>query len=319
MNSTDKVKQLSDIVQKEIIPLIDNDYVLYGLPYYSNIGDTLIWEGELELLKNVPHRCVGTCGWDRYPLKPVKKDVIVLITGGGYFGDTWRQGWKFVLDGIKGLEENRIIILPNSIHYSDVSIRDEDSEYLSRFPKLIICARDQFSYDYAKKYFRNKVILVPDMAFCISVDRFRKQKLDSEKILYLKRTDKELSTQLPDEELAGNIETSDWPTMDKPKFSQKLFYKSIRALKGLYNHGLIYGKSLRLLENTLYYLIHRPMMISEGVSFITNYKKIYTTRLHAMILGILLNKEVVFLDNSYGKLRNYYNTWLKDCDNVIEL
>lgn len=28
-----------------LIPLVDNDYVLVDLPYYSNVGDLLIWEG----------------------------------------------------------------------------------------------------------------------------------------------------------------------------------------------------------------------------------------------------------------------------------
>ena len=46
------------------------------------------------------------------------------------------------------------------------------------------------------------------------------------------------------------------------------------------------------------------------------YKTIYTTRLHAAILGALLGKKVVFMDNSYGKNRGFYETWLKDCDAV---
>ena len=46
------------------------------------------------------------------------------------------------------------------------------------------------------------------------------------------------------------------------------------------------------------------------------YKTIYTTRLHAAILGVLLGKKVVFMDNSYGKNRGFYETWLKDCDAV---
>ena len=46
------------------------------------------------------------------------------------------------------------------------------------------------------------------------------------------------------------------------------------------------------------------------------YKTIYTTRLHAAILGVLLGKKVVFMDNSYGKNRGFYETWFKDCDAV---
>lgn len=53
MNFLEKKKQLRTIIEEKLTPLIDNDYVLYGLPYYNNIGDTLIWEGELEFLKKL--------------------------------------------------------------------------------------------------------------------------------------------------------------------------------------------------------------------------------------------------------------------------
>jgi len=319
MKPGDKVKQLADIIRERISPLINNDYVLYGLPYYSNIGDTLIWEGELELLKDVPHRCVGTCAWDSYPEKKLDKDVVVLITGGGYFGDTWRDAWEHVLNGIKGLEDNRIIILPNSIYYSDGSIRAKDSEYMSRFRDLVICARDRFSYDYAKKYFTNEVILVPDMAFCIPLDKVRAiPPKATEKILYLKRVDKELNEQISTEQLSGTVETRDWPTIEKTKFGQKLFYKVLGCLARLQRHRLLPKKTYLGLEASLFRHIHRPMMTKAGVTFLSCYKTVYTTRLHAMILCVLMEKATIFLDNSYGKLKNFYDTWLKDCDNVRE-
>ncbi len=37
---------------------------------------------------------------------------------------------------------------------------------------------------------------------------------------------------------------------------------------------------------------------------------IYTNRLHAMLLGLLLGREVRWFDNSYGKLGAYAETWL---------
>ncbi len=319
MKSEDKVNQLASIIRKEIVPLINNDYVLYGLPYYTNIGDTLIWEGELELLKEVPYRCVGTCAWDAYPQKKLDKNTVVIITGGGYFGDIWRDAWEHVLNGIKGLENNRIIIFPNSIYYSNDSIQKRDSTYLSRFHNLVICARDQFSYNYAKEYFTSKVILVPDMAFYISSDKVRDVSLKStNKILYLKRADKELNVQLPTEKLSKMVETHDWPTMEKLKFGQKLFYKVLSGLKGIQNHGFLSTKTYSWLEACMFNYIHRPMMTKLGKSFMSGYKTVFTTRLHAMILGVLMGKEVVFLNNSYGKLKNFYDTWLKDCDNVRE-
>ena len=56
----------------------------------------------------------------------------------------------------------------------------------------------------------------------------------------------------------------------------------------------------------------KKYLIREGVDLIQSYKEIYTTRLHAMILGILLDKKVYALDNSTKKLSSFYNTWLTE-------
>ena len=67
-----------------------------------------------------------------------------------------------------------------------------------------------------------------------------------------------------------------------------------------------------------YYFRHHfaEMMFKEGVRFISPYRQIETTRLHGCILSILLGKEVTLVDNSYGKNRNFYHTWLTDLDSI---
>ena len=63
----------------------------------------------------------------------------------------------------------------------------------------------------------------------------------------------------------------------------------------------------------------RPMQdraILDGVRFFSRYRKIYTNRLHAMILGLLLEREVCAFDNSYGKLSSYRNTWLSGMEGL---
>ena len=62
MNSTEKAQQLKRQLEQQLLSLIDQDYVLYELPYYSNIGDTLIWEGALDILRKSPYKYKGVCG-----------------------------------------------------------------------------------------------------------------------------------------------------------------------------------------------------------------------------------------------------------------
>ena len=45
MDFNEKINKLRTEIAKALIPVIDNDYVLLGLPYYDNVGDVLIWEG----------------------------------------------------------------------------------------------------------------------------------------------------------------------------------------------------------------------------------------------------------------------------------
>ena len=38
--------------------------------------------------------------------------------------------------------------------------------------------------------------------------------------------------------------------------------------------------------------------------------------MHAGILALMMGKETIFIDNSYGKLRKVYETWLSDARNA---
>ena len=317
MTAKEKIQQIQSIIISEISPLITNDYVLWGLPYYSNIGDTLIWEGELEFLKSIPYKCIGTCGWDEYECKPLSKDTVILITGGGYFGDVWRKAWDNALSAIERYPDNPIILLPQTIFYESQTLLEADSVRLAKLQNLTVCVRDEVSYQIAKTHFKNTVRLVPDMAFCISkgyLDQWRVAEED--KVLFLKRTDKELGGK--DVQIkAENIDVKDWPTMDcRPTLGDWLFYKSM----GVEFHTKrcctwLHHISEWVVEKLGYYM-YRKSMTQRGVQFVSQYKEIYTTRLHVMILSVLLGKRVHFIDNSYGKLSSLDKAWLSDCDGV---
>ncbi len=317
MDYTDKVNELKSIIRREISPLVTNDYVLWGLPYYPNIGDTLIWEGELEFLKSIPYKCLGTCGWDEYEQNPLDESVVILITGGGYMGDVWRTAWDNVMDTIEHYPNNPIVILPNTIFYDSPEIMRSDAERLSQLKRLTICVRDNISYQTAKEHFRNEVRLVPDMAFCISLSYLEKWRVsETDRVLFLKRIDKELgNAQISINE--DNVDVRDWPTMDgMATLGERIFYKSRALCSKANNHLAWLHPFAQWLEHKLGYYVYRKSMTSRGVKFVSAYKKIYTTRLHVMILSVLLGKKVYFIDNSYGKLSSFYNTWLKDCTNV---
>ncbi len=312
-----KINELKSIIKREITPLITSDYVLWGLPYYPNIGDTLIWEGELEFLKSIPYKCLGICGWDEYKRLPLKKDTVILITGGGYMGDIWRKAWDSVMNTIEQYPDNPIVILPNTIFYNAHEIMCSDAERMAKLKKLTICVRDKVSFQISKDNFKNEVCLVPDMAFYISLDYLNRWRIsEMDKVLFLKRMDKELANVDVCIE-AKHVDVRDWPTMDScASIGERFFYKSRALCSKTENVLTCLHPFAEWLEHKLGYCVYRKCMTRRGVQFVSQYKEIYTTRLHVMILSVLLGKNVYFIDNSYGKLSSFYNAWLENCENV---
>lgn len=317
MDYKEKTRQLAKLIEDSLFPLIDRDYVLYGLPYYNNIGDTLIWDGELEFLKKVPHKCVGVCGWNSYPNTELPENILILITGGGYFGDLWRNAMEASLKGIARNRNNKIIFLPATVYYQDSDLLASDIEYLSLFTDFTICARESVSYDFARANFKNDVLLVPDMAFYMNerfIERWHKKKAPKN-VLYFKRADKEC----PEEEYAipeNDFETHDWLPIEQDLRAERWVYKLLKRTGHFYR----FGKDEPLKAQTwIYRNIYRRLMTRLGVQQLSSYNKIYTTRLHAMILGVMLGREVIMVDNKFNKLSAFYNTWLRDCDNVYPI
>lgn len=106
--------------------------------------------------------------------------------------------------------------------------------------------------------------------------------------------------------VSGTSDVCDWPPMEQYTLVDRVrdaIRRRPRKLGWLYEPYMFH--------------VYRKYLIRSGVKLINSHTDIYTTRLHACILSLLLDKEkIVFFDNSYGKNRNFYETWLKDCENV---
>lgn len=308
MTIEDKIKQLRSVIDEKIISLIKSDYVLWGLPYYINPGDTLIWEGALNMLNKSPYKCLGTCGWNEYQFTPLSTDVTILIIGGGFFGDIWRHAWDMVMNTIIKYPDNPIVVLPQSIYYQNLNVATQDAERLSQLKNLTICARDQQSFDFAKQFFRNSVVLVPDLAFYCSTKKLNRFSIkQSNRILFLKRCDKELPDDIID--INGeNVDCVDWPAMSGHySLGMRVVSRLISLFRKLKKKKIV---------SLLYKYGNRNVVIRDAVRFISQYQEVYTTRLHVMILSFLLGKRVYIVDNSYGKVSNCYQTWLSDIDKI---
>lgn len=307
MTSEEKIKSLCAEIHSKLTPLINSDYVLYDLPYHNNIGDLLIWKGELSFLKSRPYRMLCKNSICTYQEHPLDSKVAILLHGGGNFGDIWREMQDFRLRIIEKYPQNPILVFPQTVFYENINTLKSDARLMGKHKNLTICARDSVSYKLLKENFSNNILLVPDMAFCISPIQLEKyRRVAEDKTLFLKRSDKEFK----DIDYAFNpkypVTVSDWPSMEHSDFVQL---------------GMRYALKFRRLHmpfvTDCYAGFYREQLIKKGVRFISSYREIYTTRLHVAILSVLLGKSFHFFDNSYGKNRAFYDTWLNDVDNAV--
>jgi len=302
------VNDLKNKVLKELSAQITGDYVLLDIPNHKNIGDHLIYKGELDFFREIPFKC-QTQSSVTFNFSGEIKSNIILLHGGGNFGDLYPMHQRFREKVICENANKRIIILPQSVQFNKESEAIESAKIFNQHPDLTICARDQYSFDYLKKYFGNcTIIMVPDMAFC---SQYKKSKQASKDLLIMKRRDFEIGNS--DEAIISNdYSVSDWTTFEPTinegiaKFYEKVNNKLSKVFFSLIKQDSVFG---------LFPLRTEKEYTQLGIDLVSQYRFVISTRLHGHILCMLLGIPSIIVDNSYGKNKRFYDAWLKDVEN----
>lgn len=318
MQTESLINHLREKIQKDLSPLVSSDYVYLDLPYHPNIGDTLIWEGTREFLKTLPYKCLYYASKDSFRYRQLPKNVVVLLHGGGNFGDLYRLHSEFRKKIIELYPENRIIILPQTVFYEDMSLLQYDVDFYAAHPNVMICAREQFSFDFLTAHFKNQILLLPDMAFYLNIGKYKVSD-DVNRVLYLKRTDKELADSDSKNIIPACAEQHDWPTYEKHFDEFDKIDRFTNRLHKLFRICGVKDKTLARIEDFKRNWYYRRKYVQMGISFLCPYHSIYTTRLHVLILGVLLDKEIFLINNTSGKVVNFYNTWMKQLDKIKKI
>lgn len=231
-----------------------------------------------------------------------KKDIIVF-QGGGNFGDLYYGPQQIRLKAIKELKNNKIIILPQTIHFESKKIYMDCCDIMSKHGDLHICVRDAMSFELASKMTRN-VYLMPDMAhqlWPININSVSKNKL-----LKLIRKDKE--SNLVDCDHNSSMDWSDI-LMGKEKF-----FKDIHMIMRVLHLLKIDRPIINIELNT--WVWYAQKVISTAYELFSKYEMVITDRLHGHILSCLMSIPNTVIDNSYGKNILYSNEWTCKSDIV---
>lgn len=147
---------------------------LLGTEEFGNIGDHQIAESIHDFLKRhfpdyaVLEVTVSEYSKYKYFLKKyIRKKDIILCTGGGNLGDVYLPAHKVRIDIVKSWPDNLKLIFPQTIFFDndteDAPVLRECRETLIKQNKVVLVARENQSFELAKKYFTCDRLLAPDI------------------------------------------------------------------------------------------------------------------------------------------------------------
>lgn len=291
----------------EIIPQ-DAHIILLDYPNNTNVGDSLIWLGEIAYLESRGFKPAYVCDVKNYCeasiSKLINKNSMILMHGGGNFGTMWTEIHNFRLQVLSDFPNIPIVQLPQTIHFNNEAKTKEMADAIKVQGNYTLLARSQPSYDFAQGNFNANIRLCPDMAFFIGA--IHHQSIPQFDRFVLARTDHEKSGDLLVEtikalESGDTYEIADWLAASWQE----------RLLHRIEIHTVLLRRKLDPNNQVLFYLWNAlsQLRLKRGISLLTRGRIVLTDRLHAHVLSILLNKPHVLVDNSYGKIGNFYKTW----------
>lgn len=275
-------------------------------PDYSNPGDSAIWLGQKKWLHKNKNEVVYGCDKNTYSpalLAELLGTGIILLQGGGNFGDLWGAHQHLREQVIQDFPHNKIIQLPQTAFFKEDTSLHKAKEIFNAHGSLTILCRDVPSLKLAQREFTARSFLCPDMAFALSP--VKRPCLPQTEIVWLSRTDKESSKKATPFDEPGVILT-DWleePVTAQMERSRKL-HKEIKLHKE--NQHEV-AKALLVTYDAL-----AQQRLLRGCEVLSKGKAVITDRLHAHIICLLLNIPHILLDNSYGKIKGFYDAWTRN-------
>jgi pyruvyl transferase EpsO len=304
---------LRDRINATLGPIVSgySECALVGFPDSANVGDSAIWLGELAWLREAGVRVAYRCherDYDANILAQSCPNGLILLHGGGNLGDVWPRFQRLRERVIQDFPRRPIVQLPQTIHFGDPEALALARRLFDNHPDLTILVRDVASLDLADREFQCRAVLCPDMAFYLGA--LSSPRVKDVDVLWLKRTDCESVHNIAIAAGASGTVVTDWLDPWPP---------AVRRLRETFQPLLTrHPRKLRILrqysEATFDYQARQRMKI--GCARLARGKVVVTDRLHGHILSLLLGIPHVVLDNSYGKVRQFHETWTKSMPHV---
>lgn len=285
------------------ISSVHNKLFLMNTHSFRNIGDYAITYAEILLLKKWKYdviiipSCICKDGME-YLKKIISKSDTIIISGGGYLGNLWMNcGEDTVRSIIDNFSDNKIIIFPQSIYYTDDGEGEREKRYSAQIyakaSKLALFTREQRSYMVAREICKNSTFICPDIVLSLC-DTYNNDepccKRDNVAICF--RNDKEMII-------------SD--------YKRETIIDDIKKIC-----GRVDSISMELPENRVVNEFEGENEVKLIMEKLKGYKLVITDRLHCLLLCVVTKTPCLFLDNISKKISETYAKWLSEIKYIKE-
>ncbi|BEN29673.1 TPA: polysaccharide pyruvyl transferase family protein [Serratia marcescens] len=287
--------------------------IYLDFPLHLNVGDLLILKGAEKFFSEMEYNVIARysdLGSHRFfnDYKTVPENVTIVLHGGGNFGDLYPAHQRLREEVISRYPNNKIVILPQTVHFSNEKNMFSSAEIFSKHRDLHIFCRDTRSLDILSTHFSKKTVLCPDMAHSLYYAFPKKNKSkNTYNPLWMLRKDIEVSKIPSGLTKDKSIKTEDW--MD-------ICNRKDRAILKLCHHGELVNNKLgfSLIPANFIWYKYTDVLVKRVNKYFMDHSEIITSRMHGHILACLLGMKTILIDNSYGKNSGYYEAWTKGVD-----
>ncbi len=275
-------------------------YFCVGSAVHGNMGDQALGYCRHEFLKKIgvqAHSIIEFTSRDEMRFweqicKCIQQEDIILLRGGGYWGDLWLDGFDNLLQWIKAFPGNKVVVFPQSIFFSNTKegeeIKKASLDIIVQAKNLHLFARDYASYERLKElYVTANVYVTPDTVLAYKPD-LGNDSIARKGVIFCIRKDKE-------------------------SYIEQTKIEELKTLFAQLDETITYQDTS--IDFQLQKINDRKKKLEELWRAFASAKMIVTDRLHGMIFATITGTPCIVYDNIDGKIGHQFE-WIKNLEYV---
>lgn len=297
------------------------DVALLDAPALVNVGDSLIWAGQLAYMKRLGYRVRYISDMQSFDERRLRKALpdggAVLFRGGGNFGDVWVGHQEHRERVSTLLRDYRIVQLTQSVLFHDADRAKEANEVLGALPDFKLLVRDELSLQRASEHLPDvERTACLDMAIGWDPEPDPTVDANMERAVVIAREDREgasgLARAARSWQSPYEVLVTDWgqhvavpQKWHRTREQLRLNRKMVAAKRKI--SPIVPALSQAGVERRIAYL--NDWNVSSAVDLFRTARGIAVDRLHAHVIAARLGIPHVVLDNDHGKISAVFHAY----------